>query len=96
MSQSTKTAVPMGTAPQQQSGQTNGLATASLVCGVVGLIVFGIILGPIAICLGVSAKTKIHENPGMQGEGSANAGIVMGIIDVIGWAIVIFFFYGSS
>jgi Domain of unknown function (DUF4190) len=67
-----------------------GEATASMVCGIVGLFFFGIILGPIAICLGVSAKKKIKENPqALTGEGQATAGIVMGSIAVALWGIFV-------
>ena len=52
-------------------------ATSSLVCGIVGLLVAGIILGIIAIAQGNKAKQL-----GYQG-GKATAGIVLGIIDIV-------------
>ena len=73
-------------APAQGS---NGKATASMVCGIVGIVVFGIILGPIAIILGVLARREI-ESTGQRGRGMATAGIVLGII-----AVVFFFIFLS-
>jgi hypothetical protein len=90
-----KSTVPMGNQypPQYNHTQvTIGEATASMICGIVGLFFFGIILGPIAIFLGVAAKKKIKENPqGLTGEGQATAGIVCGSIAVAGWIILIIF-----
>eukprot|EP00977_Amphora_coffeiformis_P008725 scaffold1982_cov93-Amphora_coffeaeformis.AAC.47 len=85
----TAVAVPIGEAPaynnnnQNQNYNTNvnsvprttsGKATASLICGIIGILIFGIILGPIAICLGVSARQDIRNSNGqIEGEGQANA-----------------------
>ncbi|MFE9364449.1 DUF4190 domain-containing protein [Streptomyces sp. NPDC006978] len=59
---------------------TNGLAIASLVCGIVGLIFFSVILGPIAIVLGALGLRQVAAK---GGSGIAKAGLVLGIIDVI-------------
>lgn len=59
--------------------QSNGLATGSLVCGIIGLC-FGIV-SIVAIILAVQARKR----PG--GQGLATAGLVLGIIGVVGWAI---------
>jgi predicted RND superfamily exporter protein len=71
---------------------TSGEATAAMICGIIGLFFFGIILGPIAICLGVSAKNKIKQNPeALTGECQATAGIVMGSIAVALWVIILIY-----
>jgi len=58
-----------------------GKATASMVCGIIGLLCFSIILGPVALGLGISAKSEIDRNPGMYtNRGQAQAGFVLGII----------------
>jgi Domain of unknown function (DUF4190) len=89
-----KPSIPMGNqhagggggAPMDVSGE----AVASMICGIVSLFFFGFILGPIAICLGVSAKNKIKENPqGLTGGCQATAGIVTGSIAVAVWVICI-------
>ncbi|MFB4419779.1 DUF4190 domain-containing protein [Streptomyces sp. QL37] len=59
---------------------TNGLAVASLVCGIVGLVFFSVILGPVAIVLGAFGLRQV---PAKGGAGMAKAGLVLGIIDVI-------------
>jgi hypothetical protein len=47
-----------------------------LVCGIVGLLCFGIILGPVAILLGRRAQRE--GRPG----GMAKAGEILGYVDV--------------
>ncbi|MEU1485785.1 DUF4190 domain-containing protein [Streptomyces sp. NPDC005752] len=59
---------------------TNGLAVASLVCGIVGLVFFSVILGPVAIVLGVFGLRQVSAK---GGAGMAKAGLVLGVIDVI-------------
>ena len=61
---------------------TNGKATASLVCGIVGLAFFGIILGIVAIVLGSMAKKEIAQT-GQGGRGQATAGVVLGVVDIV-------------
>jgi hypothetical protein len=65
-------------APAQQS---NGMAVASLVLGIIGLCIG--ICAIIAIVLAISAKKR----PG--GQGLATAGLVLGIIGAIGWVVVL-------
>ena len=63
--------------------QTCGAATGSLVCGIVAMLCCGIIVGPIAIGLGISAKHQIEKGKGaLTGKGMATAGIIMGIVAV--------------
>jgi hypothetical protein len=71
--------------PQQPYGAAagDGAATASIVCGAIGIFVFGLILGIIAIVQGNKAKSL-----GYRG-GKATAGIVLGVLDLIGWAVII-------
>lgn len=66
-------------------------ATASLVCGIIGLFVVGLILGIIAIVQGNKAKRLIAQNPDMYGgSGFASAGVVLGIIDLVLFVIFLF------
>jgi len=64
-------------------------ATASLVCGIIGLFICGVILGIVAIVKGNEAKRAIASDPTFGGGGMATAGIVLGILDLIGWAIIL-------
>ena len=76
------------------TGPTSGKATASLVLGIGGFLIFPIVLSVLAIIVGRSAKREIAERPGLGGEGMATAGIVLGWIGVavVGVAIVLFVF----
>ena len=88
--------LPIQGTPAVVIGRTSGKATASIVCGIVGILIFGIILGPIAICLGISAKNEIKESSGtITGIGQANAGITCGAIAILIWVIVVVRVFGS-
>ena len=67
-------------------------AKASMICGIIGLFCFGIVLGPIALIMGLGAKSKIKQSPEKYtGDGMATAGIVLGIIGIAGGIINIIF-----
>jgi hypothetical protein len=70
--------------------KTLGLATAALVCGIVGLLLFNIILGPLAFIFGLQARRRIQESNGtLKGMGMATTGIIMGPIDVVVWLLIL-------
>ncbi len=63
----------------------DGLAIAGFISGIVGLLVFGIPLGAIAIIFGALSLSKINKYPDkFRGRGLATASLVLGIIDVVG------------
>jgi hypothetical protein len=64
-------------------------ATNALIAAIVGFFICGIILGPLAISKANEAKREIKADPSLQGEGTATAALVIGIIDIVGWIIVI-------
>jgi hypothetical protein len=64
-------------------------ATSSLVFGIVGLFICGLIFGALAISKSREAKNTIAFNPRYGGSGLATAGFVLGVIDIIAWAIII-------
>jgi hypothetical protein len=64
-------------------------AVASLVCGIIGLLICGIVFGPIAIAQSSQAKRAIAADPTLGGGGMATAGLILGILDLVGWAIVL-------
>ena len=78
-------------APYQQPDFAHQKATSdassALTMAIIGLFCFGIILGPIAISKGKSAKKVLQ--PGEPGYGNANAGVIIGWIAVALWAISI-------
>ncbi len=69
---------------------TNGMAVASLVCGIVGwLCGIGAIL---AIIFGFVAKNQIRNSGGVQsGDGMATAGIVLGFVGIAVVALILIF-----
>ena len=90
---------PMGYMPgaMAYSGpRTDGLAIASLICGIVGIACFficlGVVLGPVAAIMGFISRQRIASSGGtLAGGGLAMAGLILG---VVGFAVsVIWFFY---
>ncbi len=61
----------------------SGKAIGALVCGIISLILFGIILGVVAVVLGTMARKEIRENPNLDGDGMALAGIITGAIGAV-------------
>ena len=69
---------------------TNGLAIASLVCGIVGCFTVTAI---VAIVLGFVARNQIEQSGGtQQGSGMALAGIILGFI----WVGLVFIELGLA
>ncbi|MFE9674302.1 DUF4190 domain-containing protein [Streptomyces sp. NPDC006259] len=66
--------------------RTNGLAIASLCCGVIGLFILNIVLGPLAIIFGAIA---LRQAAARNGAGMAKAGVVLGIVDVVLWIVLL-------
>ena len=77
------------------SGGTNGLATASLVTGLGGLVVG--LAAPVAIGLGIAALVQIKRR-GQEGKGMAIAGLVIGSLVTIGYVLLfgLVIAFGSS
>jgi Domain of unknown function (DUF4190) len=72
----------MAHGPGSDSAQTAGKAVTALVCGIVGLFVCAPV-GIAAIILGRQARTEITASGGrLQGDGMAQAGLIMGWIAV--------------
>jgi len=65
-------------------------AVSSLVWGILGFFLCGLILGIVAISNANKAKKLIREQPDTYtGEGLATAGLVIGIIDLVAWALIL-------
>jgi hypothetical protein len=58
---------------------SNGRAVTAVFLGAVGIAGFGVILGPIAVGLGVIALTEIRREA-QRGRATAIAGIVLGVV----------------
>ena len=74
------------TAPTQTKN-SNGLAIAGLVCGLVGLIVFNFILGPLAIIFGGIGWSR--ANRGANHRGMAITAVVLGVVDILIYVILL-------
>lgn len=79
----------------------DGMATASMVVGILSLIgiscygVPSLILGPIAIALGLSARSRINNSGGtLGGSGFATAGWITGLVGTILGAMFLLLFVG--
>jgi RNA polymerase subunit RPABC4/transcription elongation factor Spt4 len=70
-------------------------AVASMVYGLVGLFLFGMILGPVAIAKSNAAKREIAGNPTYGGGGYATAGLVLGILDIAAFVLFLIARVGS-
>ncbi len=75
--------------------RTDGLAIASLICGIVGIVCFficlGVILGPAAAIMGFISRQRIASSGGTLGGGSlALAGLILGIV---GFAASVLWFF---
>jgi hypothetical protein len=69
-------------------GDGIGFSIASLVLGILGLVVFGWLFGTLAIIFGVIGMNR-------DGRGMAIAGLILGILDIILWAIVLLIFLAT-
>jgi Domain of unknown function (DUF4190) len=77
----------MSSWPQPETGapagaSARGLAKASLICGICGPLAM-IILGPVALGLGIAARSKMQAANNFDGRGMATAGIVLGSIETV-------------
>jgi hypothetical protein len=79
--------ISMGPPPEK----TNMLAVWSMICGIVGVFCCQIIIGPLALILGIVGLSQIKKNPHEKGSGMAITGIILGILALlIGIGAVIF------
>jgi hypothetical protein len=86
MSQDTSTAGQNADGAARTGQDGNGLAVAGLVCGLVGLLFFPIILGPLALIFGGIGWSK--ANHGAKHKGMAIAAVVLGIADLVLMAVL--------
>lgn len=72
-------------APYGPTGGTSGLATASLVLGLLGVVMcFGPVTGIPAVICGHMAKGQIRNSGGtLQGDGLATWGLILGYISIV-------------
>ncbi len=70
---------------------TSGQAIASMVLGIVSLVIFylGLVTAIVGLCLGVVSIKKCKPRGSLKGRGMAIAGIVCSIIALALWIIVL-------
>ncbi len=88
--------------PAGPEGTTNGMAVASLVCGILGLVLFwacfvGLVISIVAVVLGVVGRSKAKQLPGESGSGVALAGMITGVVGtLVGIVMVVLLFVGDD
>jgi hypothetical protein len=76
--------------PKGEKPPASAAAVLALVCGI--LLCLGPLTGIPAIIAGFIARRSAKKDPGnVGGGGMAVAGIILGIVNIIGWAVYIFF-----
>jgi hypothetical protein len=65
----------------------DGAAVAALTCGAVGLFMFNIVFGPIAVVLGTASLRR--DASGRPGRAAALAGLLLGIADLVVLVVLI-------
>jgi Domain of unknown function (DUF4190) len=87
--------------PPTPAGPSNGLAVASLLIGIVGLvtspILIGLVLGIAAVAMGVVARRRIKRGETAHGGGLALVGVVLGVLATgIGLAVSAIIAFGFA
>lgn len=62
--------------------RTEGTAIIALVLGILGIISCPVVLSIPAVIVGNQAKSKILQDPTLEGEGMARAGVILGWIGI--------------
>lgn len=78
---------PVYLAPPPPALRTEGTAVGALVCGILGMMCWGILAIP-AIILGHTARAKIVKN-GYLGDGMALTGLIFGYLGAAGWLTIL-------
>lgn len=71
-----------GTASGGAQGRTEGNAIASLILGIAAFVVCPLIPAILAVVFGNKAKQNIANDPSLEGEGLAKAGVILGWINI--------------
>jgi len=75
--------------------RTSGMAVASLVTGIIGMVLIPIIFSLLAIIFGSVGMGQTNRS-GVKGHGMAVAGLVLGIIGLIGDVIFLIWFIAKA
>ena len=73
---------PVALPPSAAYRRTEGMAVASLVCGLLGVLGCPLVPSIVAVVLAIQARRKLSEDPTLEGEGLAKAGLILGWVGV--------------
>ena len=76
-------------------GAHQGKAVTAVVLSLVGFICFGLILGIVAISMAMSAMNAMKASGDQKGKGFAIAAVVIGIVDIVAWAVIMLARFGG-
>jgi hypothetical protein len=65
-----------------QPRRTEGLAIGALILGILGITSCPLIASIPAVILGSQARARIEQDPALEGEGIARAGVILGWIGI--------------
>jgi hypothetical protein len=83
------TAPPVGFQPAAAI-KTSGMAVASLVLGIIGMVFFPFVPSVLAIIFGAIGLGQVNKSNGLlKGKGMATAGIILGIVAIVIMIIVV-------
>ncbi len=74
------------------ASQTSTLAIVSVVSGVLSWVMLPFIAGVVAVVTGHMARNEIKSNPGMQGDGLAIVGLILGYLHLVTFCLGTLFF----
>lgn len=74
---------------ESSGAKATGFAVTSFILGLIGIFVFGIPLGILAVVFGGIALSRYKKNPEEKLKGLAIAGFILGIIAIVGAIIVL-------
>jgi Domain of unknown function (DUF4190) len=66
---------------------SNGMAIAGLVCGIVGIFILNVILGPLALVFGGVGLRNARSTDGRTG--MAVSAIVLGVVDILLFVVLL-------
>jgi hypothetical protein len=84
--------VPSFTYPARELPRTNRLAVAAFVVALAGIPFFGLLTGLVAVVLGCLALGTL-QNSGQRGLVLAVLGVLLGLADVVGWLLLLYYVF---
>lgn len=66
-----------------EAEEARSRARTSMILGIVGLFCMSVVLGPVALTLGIKSRATLQRYGIQDGQGMAMAGIVMGTVDIV-------------